>query len=159
MSESHKYTYNYDYLLKLQNGLTNINKIHLYSKDNKLFLIMNSVRMFCVSFLRLKKTMSLSLNEIFYIIVKNIDTINFLNPPDTNNVFLVIKNSIHNHNHKYIFEYKIKLKEINKYLDISNKEEPRVTFLKQKEKIKILLKKLEIYENKYHEPTTDEEFL
>lgn len=144
-------------VLKLQQGIM-CNELFVYIKNNYLYLAKDNIRLFCVSFKRLKKTISLSLDYIFSLIVKNPNNIcletNINNP---NKFILVIKYS--NVQCNAMFTGKIKLKEINDYLEIAENDNPNLIIVKQYEKINVLLKKLEYYENKYHETLTDEEFL
>jgi hypothetical protein len=59
----------------------------------------------------------------------------------------------------YILLSKIKLKEINNYLIISNSDDPVKIINKQKNKISVLLKKIEEFENRQKQLLTDDEFL
>lgn len=144
-------------LIKLQLGIGNDN-LFIHSSDNQLYIYQNRIRKYRVSFRRLVKTTSISLSDILELIIKNIDSI-YVCEKDSNinKLYLVIKN--YNFHYKMTFVYKIKLKEINEYLDLANSSNPNEIISKQNEKINILLKKLEYYENKFKEPTTDEEFL
>lgn len=152
------YKYIYDEnLIKLQHGIGNDN-LFIHSKDKQLYIYQNRIRMFKVSFRRLIKTTSISLSEIFALIIKNIHNI-YICDKETklNRFYLIIQNC--NEYYKMTFTYKIKLKEINEYLDLANFSNPNEIISKQNEKIKILLEKLEYYENKYNQVLTDEEFL
>jgi hypothetical protein len=144
-------------LIKLQLGIGNDN-IFIHSMYDQLYIYQNNIRMFRVSFRRLVKTTNISLSESLELIIKNIYSI-YVCEKDSNinKLYLLIKN--YNFNYKMTFEYKIKLKEINEYLDLANSGNPNEIISKQNEKIDILLKKLKYYENKFKEPTTDEEFL
>ncbi len=154
-----KYLYNQD-LLKLQGGIV-CKDFYMYSQDNQLFIVKDDIRMFKVSFRRLKKTFSLALDNIFSIIIKNINNTNLDYTPDNPvKYFLVVKKP--DEHFKFPFEYKIKLKEIDEYLNLTNlinSNNQNKIISKQNEKINILLKKIEFYKLKYFEPTTDEEFL
>lgn len=150
------YLYNQD-LLKLQEGIMS-KDFYIYSKNNELFIVKDNIRKFKVSFKRLKKTFSLDLENIFSIIVKNIDNIHLDFAPDNpNKYFLMIKKT--DLNLKFSFEFKIKLKEIDEYLNLINSDDPKKIILKQNEKINLLLKKIDFYKKKVFEPLTDEEFL
>jgi len=151
-----KYLYNQD-LLKLQGGIL-CKDFYIYSKNDKLFIIKDNIRMFKVSFKRLKKTFSLTLDNVFFLITKNIDNSNLdLTSDNPDKYFLIIK-KMDNH-FKFVFEYKIKLKEIDEYLNLSNSNDLDKIIHKQNEKINLLLKKIEFYKKKFFELTTDEEFL
>jgi hypothetical protein len=148
---------NNQYLLKLQGGIL-CKDFYIYSKNEELLIIKDDIRMFKVSFKRLKKTFRLDLENIFLIIIKNINNI-CLDFISNNSIkyFLVVKKP--DEYLKSIYEYKIKLKEIDEYLDLSKSIDPNVIISKQNKKINLLLKKIESYKKKYYEPTTDEEFL
>jgi hypothetical protein len=150
------YNTNDDFIL-LHKGIIS-NELLIYSDNNYLYIVKNDIRMFKVSFKRLVKTCNIPLKVIISIIVKNNNKIYLYN--DKNNInkfFLVIK--YFNNSYKMLFKYVIKLKEIDEYLKIEDSEKSKQIILKQSEKINILLKKLEYYENKYCEQLTDEEFL
>jgi hypothetical protein len=148
---------NNDDLSKLQRGLI-CNKLFIYSKTNYLYVVKDDIRMFYVSFKRLKKTIRYSLNDIFSIIVKNPNNVYLESKLDNPSKFILI---IKHHNTYYntVFTYKIKVKEINNYLKIIENENPNSIINKQYDKINTLLEKLAYYENKYPEILTDEEFL
>lgn len=148
---------NDDDLLKLQQGIM-CNKLFMYTKNNYLYLVKDKIRMFCVSFKRLKKTISFPMNYIFSIIVKNPDNVYLETKIDNPNKFILVIKYTNAHRNA-IFTRGIKLKEIDNYLEIAENENPNLIIDKQYEKINILLKKLEYYENKYPEVLTDEEFL
>lgn len=150
-------SYNNNNLLKLQQGIM-CNKLFIYSKTNYLYVVKDDIRMFYVSFKRLKKSISLSLNDIFSIIVKNPNNIYLESVVNNPHKFIL---SIKHHNNYYdtTFTYKIKLKEKNNYLDIIENDNLNSIIYKQNEKINSLLKKIEYYENQHPEPLTDEEFL
>lgn len=144
-------------LLKLKHGVL-CNNLFVYSNTDYLYVVKDEIRIFYVSLNRLKKTIRRSINYIFSIIIKNPNNVYLENKSDNpNKSILVIKCYVPYHN--YVFTYKIKLKEIDNYLFIIENENLNSIINKQNEKINILLKKLEYYENKYHEPLTDEEFL
>lgn len=144
-------------LLKLQQGLI-CNKLFIYSKTNYLYVVKDDIRMFYVSFKRLKKTIRFPINDIFSIIVKNPNNVYLESKLDNpSKLILIIKH--YNTFYNAIFTYEIKVKEINNYLKIIKNENLNSIINKQNEKINILLEKLEYYENKYPELLTDEEFL
>lgn len=156
MITHYKYISN-ENLIKLQLGIGNDN-LFIHSQDKQLYIYQNRIRMYRVSFRRLVKTTSISLNEVLELVIKNIENI-YVCEKDSNinKLYLVIKN--YNEYYKMTFIYKIKLKEINEYLDFANSDNLNEIISKQNKKINILLKKLQNYENKFKEPTTDEEFL
>ncbi len=163
-----KYLYNQD-LLKLQGGIE-CKDFYIYSRDSQLFIVKDDIRMFKVSFKRLKKTFSLALDNIFSIIIKNINNINLdILPDNPIKYFLIVKKP--DDHFKFLFEYRIKLKEIDEYLNLTslinsnnsnnsmNSNNQNKIISKQNEKINLLLKKIQFYKSKYFEPTTDEEFI
>lgn len=149
--------YNDVNLLKLQKGIL-LNNFFVYSKDDNLFFVKDDIRMFKVSFKRIKKTTGVSLDIILSIIINDTKNIQIIQEIENcNKYYLVIQYP--NPNYKMIFKYNIKLKEINDYLKISEGEELYHIILKQNEKINILLNKIEYYEKKFFEPLTDDEFI
>lgn len=144
-------------MLSLQHGII-CNELFIYSKSDYLYVIKDDIRMFKVSFKRLRKTIYLSPNDIFSIIVKNPNNI-YLESKNNNPTKYVLIVKHYNKPYNGIFTYEIKLKEINNYLRINDNEKIDNVIYKQKDKINILLKKLEYYENKYPDILTDEEFL
>lgn len=152
--------YNNQDLLKLQGGIL-CKDFYIYSKNDELLIVKNEIRMFKVSFKRLKKTICMCLENIFTLIVKNINNLYLdFDPENPMKYFLIIKKS--DNNLKFIkknFEYKIKLKEFDEYLNLSNINEQQKIISKQNEKINLLLRKIEFYKKKNLEPTSDEEFL
>lgn len=150
-----KYLNNTD-LIKLQRGIT-CKDLFIYSKNNFLFVIKDDIRMFKVSFNRLKKTFSLSLEKILYIIINNIGNISLYNDTiNTIKYFLVINQS--NVYPELALGYRIKLKEIDEYLNLTTNDDLNKIISKQNDKINLLLKKIEFYKKKNIEPTTDDEF-
>lgn len=146
-------------LIKLQQGVI-CNNLFIYCETNYLYFIINDIRMFKVSFKRLMKTIYQPFNKILSIIVNTPNNINLTNKPLNSNKFFL---EIHHYNQhmKINLIYNVKLKEIDNYLKITENENPNNIIAKQNEKINILLKKIEYYENKYNEPLidTDDEFL
>jgi hypothetical protein len=139
----------------LDNGIGN-DKLFIYSKDNYLFVIENDIRCFKVSFRRLRNIMSLKTNkEVKNILIENIKKI-FLKKKNENLYLLNIYQS-KKINNFYNCNYEIKLKEVNEFLNIQKNENFNAVIQKLYDKINILLKKITEYENKFKEPTTDEE--
>lgn len=139
----------------LDNGIGN-DKIFIYSKDNYLFIVENDIRCFRVSFRRLRNIMHLKTNgEVKNLLVENIKNTS-LKKKNENHHFLniVYTKKINN---TYDLKYEIKLKELTEFLNINNNENYTVVIKKLYGKIDILIKKISEYENKYKEPTTDEE--
>lgn len=137
-------------LLKLQKGFVKDN-LFLYSKNEYLFIIKDDIRMFKVSFKRIVKTLYCSIENILQVLTDNINKVYLQDGLNDFKIYLVIIHSSH--------VFKIKLKEINEYIKIIHGEKLDNIISKQNEKINILLKKLEYYENKYPEVLTDDEFI
>jgi hypothetical protein len=151
------YNNNNDDYTKLEKGIK-CNDLFIYSKNNYLYIIKDDIRLFNVSYKRLKKTFYPALTDIFSIIVKNPNNIYLqINKSNPNQFILVIYH--HNNQYNLLFKYEIKLKEIDDYLRIFDNENTNTIIHKQNEKINILINKIKYYKTKYYEPSTDDEFL
>lgn len=141
-------------LYLLSKGISN-NKIFIYLKNEYIFIKQSDTRCFTVSMRRLRNSLNIKYdNEIYNIIIKNINTISV--EKENHNYFLII-NIPSNLNIMRNFNYKIKIKEIYDFLDLYQTDSKDIIIKKQHEKIFNLLEKIKYYENKYKEPTTDEE--
>lgn len=131
----------------LEKGIIGNNNIFIYLRDKYFYVQDGNIRCFKFSMRRVKNTLNISdTNHLLSIIIRNIKSIHL----EKNNENLFYLN---------LFSQKIKLKEINNFLIISNTDTQDVIIEKQKEKIITLLNKINEFENKYKEPTTDEELI
>ena len=136
-------------------GIKNDN-LFIYSKNEELYVIENDIRCFMVSFRRLRNILQLKLNsEVKNILINNISNIK-IKKKNENSHFLIIK-IIKKITFSYSHNVEIKLKEINDFINIYSKDNESYIINKLFEKINILSKKINEYENKFKEPTTDDE--
>ena len=135
-----------------------INNILLYLKDNHFYIEKNYLR--CFKFYIKRAKFSLNINsedDLFKILLNCINDIK-IEKKNENLFFLnIIRNDIIIKD--YILISRIKLKEINNYLIILNSDNPIKIINKQKNKISVLLKKIEELENKQKQLLTDDEFI
>ena len=135
-----------------------INNILLYLKDNHFYIEKNYLRCFKFSIKRAKFSLNInSEDDLFKILLNCINDIK-IEKKNENLFFLnIIRNDIIIKD--YILISRIKLKEINNYLIILNSDNPIKIINKQKNKISVLLKKIEELENKQKQLLTDDEFI
>ena len=139
----------------LDSGISN-EQIFIYSKDNYIYIIENNIRCFKASFKRLRNVMCMKLNnDIKNIIIENIKNIKLVHKNENSCILTIEKTKKINFN--YNCKYDIKLKEVNDFLNINNNDNYNLIIKKLYKKIDILIKKINEYENKHKEPTTEEE--
>ena len=143
-------------LMRLQQGVW-CGELYVYFKKNYLYVKKGSVRIFGVSLRRLMKSTQLELVQVANLIIKNPSTLYLEDGTGPTPTLVLIRQVMTEPVHTV--KYRIKLKEINNYLEISETENANSIISKQREKIGVLLKKLEYYESKYPDVLTDEEFL
>lgn len=138
-----------------QNGIQGNNFLFYYT-DKYFYIKINDTRCFKFSMRRAKNSLHLdneqSVKELFYKHIKkiwvekqneNLFHLNVVLPLGTNQSFNYIN--------------KIKIKEVNDFINLSNFDAKDMIIKKQRDKITYLLNKISEYENKFKEPTTDEE--
>jgi hypothetical protein len=131
-------------------------KFYLYLQDNNIYIKISDIRCFRVSLRRLRNIFHIKNDdEVKKIFLKYYPNIS-VEKQNENSYYLNIHfpqkiNITFNLNHK------IKIKEINNFLYIHKTDKLETIILKQNEKLLSLLEKLNQYENKYKELTTDEE--
>lgn len=150
--------YNSDSIINLKKGITGDNFI-IFLKDNYFYVQLCPIRCFRFSLRRAKNILNMkNIEEITTIFLKYIKNIN-IEKINENLFFLNISYPLNGFS-KFdgiILNKKIKLKEINNFLFISDYDDRDKIIKKQNDKIKSLLDKIEEYENKYKEPNTDDE--
>jgi hypothetical protein len=135
-----------------------INNMLLYFKDLHFYIEKNYLRCFKFSIKRAKFSLNInSDNDLFKILLNCINDIKIEKKNDNLFFLIVMRSDIKIKD--YILLSKIKLKEINNYLIISNSDDPVKIINKQKNKISVLLKKIEEFENRQKQLLTDDEFL
>jgi hypothetical protein len=143
--------------LILEKGIYGDN-IFIYLRDKYFYISENHIRCFKFSLRRAKTTLNISYNESLYkIFIKYIKTIK-LEKINENLFYLIILYPVLGIKN-LIIPQKIKLKEINEYLALLNTDSPDIIIKKQNEKLLSLLSKIDEFEKKFKEPTTDEEFI
>jgi hypothetical protein len=142
----------------LEKGIVGNNNIFIYLRDEYFYVQQDHIRCFKFSMRRAKNTLNIKdTNHLLNLIIKNIKNI-YLEKINENLFYL-------NLSYKlvgcidFISTQKIKLKEINNFLIISNTDNQDIIIKKQNEKIIILLNKIDEFKKKYKEPTTDDEFI
>jgi hypothetical protein len=143
--------------LFLEKGI-NSNNVFIYLKDKYFYVKENHIRCFKFSVKRAKNSLQIkSSDSLFKIFIGYAETIK-LEKINENLFYLIIScplSGIQN----LIIPHKIKLKEINEYLPITNTDSPDIIIKKQNEKLLSLLSKIDEYEKKFKEPSTDDEFI
>lgn len=144
-------------MITLEKGIMGDN-FFLYFKDNNFYLKHDHIRCFKFTLKRAKNTLGIKdttqLLRMFIDYIKNIN----LEKKNENLFYLVICYQLAGFTN-FISNNKIKLKEINNYLLITNTDSKDEIIKKQNEKIILLLNKIEEFEKKYSEPTTDDELI
>jgi hypothetical protein len=141
----------------LEKGLHG-NNIFIYLKDMYFYVNENHIRCFKFSLERAKKSLNVkSKNELFKIFVDYIGTIK-LEKKNENLFYLIILYSTSGITN-LIIPQKIKLREINEYLVLLNNDSPDIIIKKQNEKLLSLLSKIDEFEKRFGEPSTDDEFI
>lgn len=150
-----------DELLIMEKGIYN-DKIMIFLKNDYFHVQESYVRCFKFSIKRAKNTLNIKdTTHLFNIFIKNINNIN-LEKKNENLYYLNISDSgskFGSRDYFAIQTYKIKLKEINNFLYISNIDNHDIIIKKQNEKIISLLSKIDEFEKKFKEPTTDDELI
>lgn len=131
-------------------------KFYLYQQDKYICIKISDFRCFKVSMRRLKNTLHQKyedeIKKIFLKYYKNI-TIEKQNE----NLYYLNIHFPQKLNQTFNINYKIKIKEINNFIDIYSTDNYQTIISKQNEKILSLLEKIKEYEKKYKDPNTDEE--
>ena len=131
------------------------NNIFIYFRDKYFYIQENHIRSFKFSLMRAKNTLDIKHTDyIFKIFIKYIRSIK-LEKENENMFFLNISFPIGN----FIFPHKIKLKEINNYLFILGTDNSNIIIKKQNDKIASLLSKINEYEKRFKDSSTDDEFI
>jgi len=141
--------------LILERGIRG-NQIFLYFRNGYFYIQISDIRCFKFSIRRAKNSLCIgTIDEVKKIFVKFID--NFTVEKQNDNLFYLNVNYPHKNNNNISIGYKIKLKEINNFLNVLNVDNADTIIKKQDQKILSLLEKIKVYEDKYKETNTDDE--
>lgn len=150
---------NDDLTLFLEKGFWS-EKIFIQLRDKYLFARINSIRCFKVSLRRIRCATSLrNDDEVKKMIASTVDNI-FIDNDSNNEYFLNLSYGFKT-TQFYDFKCKIKLKEIDEYIDIKKTDSSDVIIKKQNEKILLLLNKIKSHKLKHKDLdlNTDDEFI
>jgi hypothetical protein len=146
-----------DEQLILEKGIYE-NNIFIYLRDKSFYIEENHIRCYKFSVRRAKNSLDIKDNDfLFKIFIKNIKSIK-LEKKNANIFFLIITYPISGIKHLMIPQ-KIRLREINNYLVILNTDNPDIIMQKQNDKILLLLDKIDEFEKKFKELSTEDEFI
>lgn len=132
------------------------NEFFLFYTDMYFYVQISDIRCFKFSMRRAKNTLRINegiyVKEILYHCIQNISI-----EKQNENLFFLNINYPKKHNEIYNINHKIKLKEINNFINLSDLDNQDTIIKKQNEKINSLLNKINEFENKCKDPDTDEE--
>lgn len=141
----------------LEKGIS-ANNIFIYLKDKYFYVNENQIRCFKFSVRRAKNSLNIKSSDLLYkIFISYAETIK-LEKKNENMFYLILSYPLAGFQN-LIIPHKIKLKEINEYLLLTDTDSPDIIIKKQNEKLLLLLSKIDEYEKKFKEQSTDDEFI
>lgn len=142
----------------LEKGIVGNNNIFIYLRDAYFYVQQDHIRCFKFSMRRAKNTLNIKdTDHLLNIIINNIKNI-YLEKINENLFYLSLSYKLAGYIN-FISTQKIKLKEINNFLIILNTDSQDIIIKKQNEKIIALLNKIDEFQKKYKEQTTDDELI
>jgi len=139
----------------LNKGIRN-NNLFIYYRDNYIYIECDEIRCFRTSMRRLRNSLCINSDEIVrQLIIKYIKNISLEKVNE--NLFNLIIEYPHIINVTFNIKRKIKLQEINNFLNIKDTDNSNIIIKKQNDKILLLLDKLNEYKKNNKEIDTEEE--
>lgn len=153
----HNLYFKCDELLTMEKGIFN-EKILIFFKNEYFYVQESYTRCFKFSIRRAKNTFGIkNINQLFKLFIDNIENTN-LEKKNENSFYLIVSFPLVGFK-GLMSTQKIKLKEINNFLSILETDTYDIVIKKQNDKISSLLDKIEEFEKKFKEPSTDDELI